>query len=260
MVNYQKMIFITKMNKSPLKIFPYFLSFLALLLTWLAVSTIINSELIFPSPASVFIKCKELLFTKQFWNNFFTTLIRCFFSFLISFFLGSILGIAGGKNSFFREFMAFPLAVIRSTPVIAIILISIYLLSSRALPVFISILMNLPIIVTSYFHGFDNVDPSLMNMAKIYNFSSAQKLIYIQLPACKNNIKAAMISVYGLCWKVVVAGEVLCLPKNGLGSVLQKNQIHLETASVFAITILFVFFSWLIEAAVKGVLRRKWKN
>ena len=69
-----------------------------------------------------------------------------------------------------------------------------------------------------------------------------------------------MISVYGLCWKVVVAGEVLCLPKNGLGSVLQKNQIHLETASVFAITIIFVFFSWLIEAAVKGVLRRKWKN
>ena len=54
--------------------------------------------------------------------------------------------------------------------------------------------MNLPIIVTSYFHGFDNVDPSLLNMAKIYNFSSAQKLIYIQLPARKNNIKAGSAS------------------------------------------------------------------
>lgn len=246
------------MNKVLRKIFPYIISIIALLVVWFVISLIIDSELIFPGPISVFSLCKTLLFTQSFWVHFFTTLCRCIASFVISFILGSVLGIAGGKNNFFKKFMALPLAIIRSTPVIAIILISIYVLSSATLPIFISILMNLPIIITAYFHGFENVDSSLMNMAKIYKFSSFQKLIYIQLPGCKNNIISALISVYGLCWKVVVAGEVLCLPKKGLGSILQQNQLHLETASVFAITILFVFLSWIIELCFKGVLGRKW--
>lgn len=111
--------------------------------------------------------------------------------------------------------------------------------------------MNLPVIITSVIQGFSNVDKNLLNMAQTYNFSFYKKLIYIELPSCFSNIKASLISVYGLCWKVVVASEVLCLPKNALGSLLHINQTHLETDAVMAITILFVIFSMMIERLVK---------
>lgn len=249
----------SKTEKKTSKIIPYALSILTLIILWQFISSKIASDIIFPSPFKVLKISLSLLLSGDFWKNFLNTFLRCLCSFFISLALGIVIGIGGGKSQFLKKFIELPIAVVRTTPVIAIILITIYWLDSNKLPVFISILMNLPIVITAIIHGFNNVEQNQLNMAKVYNFSSWQKLIYIQLPACKNSFVSAMISVYGLCWKVVVAGEVLCLPKKGLGTILQRSQIHLETETVMAVTILFVLISWLIELVLKGVIT-KWKK
>lgn len=254
-------ISIIQMIKLSIKKYSAFiLSLLFILSIWGIFSKIIDSELILPSPKIVLTDCIIFIKQKIFWINFFYTCVRCFSAFIISIITGVLLGILCGKSEFFKYFMEIPVSILRTTPVIAIILISLYWLNSNSLPIFISILMNLPITITAVTKGFENIDQNQLNMAKIYYFTNIQKLIYIQLPAALNNLKSACISCFGLCWKVVVAGEVLCLPKKGLGTLMQFNQVHLETSCLIALTILLVLLSWIIEKILIKLAGLIWKK
>ena len=55
------------------------------------------------------------------------------------------------------------------------------------------------------------------------------------------------LSAFGLSWKVVVAAEILCLPKSAIGSALQTAKVHIETTDVFAITMSIIIISFVLE-------------
>lgn len=93
-------------------------------------------------------------------------------------------------------------------------------------------------------------------MARIYNFSKKQKVHLLWIPILKPFVKTAIIASFGMTWKVVVAGEVLCLPKSALGSWLSTAQVHLESQEVFAISIIIIALSFLIESSMKILLKK----
>ncbi len=95
----------------------------------------------------------------------------------------------------------------------------------------------------------------LLSMAKLYNFNKKQIYKYILLPGCRPAFLGGLESCFGLCWKVTVAGEVLSLPRNGCGSLLQKFQVHLETDSVMAITIILVLLSFLFQNLLRLICK-----
>ena len=67
------------------------------------------------------------------------------------------------------------------------------------------------------------------------------------------------LSAFGLSWKVVVAAEILCLPKQAVGSALQTAKVHIETVDVFAITMSIILISFALET-VAAVFIKKRKN
>ena len=189
----------------------------------------------------------QLCKTQKFWLSFAYTLLRVFLSFLISVIAGTLLGIFCGLSPFMHHFFEFPLAVIRSTPVVAIILIALFWFKSGTVPVFVCVLMTLPIMTTAVANGFYKTDEKLLGMAKVFGFTRRQIFRHIQLPSLIPFFLNGMVSTFGLSWKVIAAGEVLSLPKNGAGTMLQRAQVHLETPSVMAITIILVAISFIIE-------------
>ena len=120
------------------KIVPVFLSVFTILLIWHLVAGKINASLILPSPKEVFFKIIELICQKIFWINFIYTFLRCALAFFVSLMTGLIIGTICGQNSFIKGFFEFPLSLLRSTPVIAVILIALYWFSSDIVPVFVS--------------------------------------------------------------------------------------------------------------------------
>lgn len=225
----------------------YFLSIIIFLTIWTTASKIINAPLILPSIPQVFEQIIELIQLKNFWINFTYTLFRVFLSFTISLIIGFVIGLIAGLFPLFKSFIDIPLSFIRSTPVVAIILITLFWFNSNSMPVFVGFLMCLPIVITAICEGIEKENKKLMFMAKVYKFNKCQKIRYIKLPELIPFIENAALSVFGLSWKVVVAGEVLTLPKYGFGSIMQTAQVHLETATVIAITIILVFFSFTLE-------------
>lgn len=238
----------------------YILSLVVILVLWIVVSRIINAPLILPTPASVFSSATNLIKTQSFWHAFAHTFLRVIISFVITVLVGAIIGLACGLSSFTRSFFELPLAIIRATPVVAFILIALFWFKSGTVPVFVCVLMTLPIMTTAVANGFTKSDKKLLGMAKVFDFTRGQVFRYIQLPSLVPFFLNGMVSTFGLCWKVVAAGEVLSLPKFAAGTMLQKAQVHLETSTVMAVAILLVVVSFLLEQifmlAVKLLLKK----
>lgn len=222
------------------------LALLSILILWQILARIVDVPLILPKPELVFIKMIELLGQSSFWISFLCTSIRCICSFLITVIAGAVLGILCGIWQDFYIFLEVPVAIIRSTPVVSFILIAIFWFPSGVIPVFISVVMTFPIMLTSVYTGFLQIDSKLLKMAKVFNLSKIQVLMKIQLPGIKKQFMAGMISVFGLTWKVVAAGEVLSLPRKAVGTILQRSQIQLESAEVIAITLFYVAVSFVL--------------
>lgn len=234
----------------------YLLSIFVLLAAWFFLSKLINAELILPSPLEVFSSMGSLVKTKAFWQAFAHTFLRVIISFAITVVIGTALGIAAGFSKFLRDFFELPLAVIRATPVVAFILIALFWFKSGTVPVFVSVLMTLPIMTTAVANGFSKADEKLMGMAKVFCLTRSQIFKYIQFPSLVPFLLNGMVSSFGLTWKVVAAGEVLSLPKYAAGTMLQKAQVHLETSTVIAVAIILVLVSFVIERLFMYAVKR----
>ncbi len=90
-------------------------------------------------------------------------------------------------------------------------------------------------------------------MSKIYKFTKKQTFIYIKLHYSISYIATGALSSFGLSWKVIAAGEVLSLPRYGIGSILQKNQVHLESANIISTTIILVTVSFILERILNKI-------
>lgn len=241
------------MNKK--RVVAIILSISSIFLLWYLFSKKIDAELILPSPSQVLKEISNLLVLPSFWKNFASTFARCIIAFMFTIILGILLGIFSGISQFARSFFAIPLAVVRATPVVAVILVAMYWFSSSSLPVFVSVLMALPIVVTAVQEGILKIPKSLLKMSRDFSLTKFQTFRYIQLPNTIPFLRTALISSFGLTWKVIAAGEVLSLPKNGLGVLLAKSQVHLETSRVLAVAVLLVIASVICEMLLKLVLK-----
>lgn len=245
------------MKSKKRKLFFYLFSILAILGAWEIVSLVVKSELIVPSPKSVFFAILKFFKNPLFYNALFATFLRVVKAFFIALALGFVLGIAAGVFPSFKIFLSVPLSFVRSTPVVALILIAVFWFGSEGVPSFVGILMTLPLVVTAVESGFSKTDKKLLEMAEIYEFSFFQKFFYLRLPSVFSVLESAVVSAFGMAWKVVVAGEVLTLPKYSLGNNLYSSQVHLETADVFACTIVIVAMSFFCEKILELVFKRK---
>ena len=60
----------------------------------------------------------------------------------------------------------------------------------------------------------------------------------------------------GLCWKSGIAAEVIGMPKGSVGERLQQAKVYLDTADLFAWTLVIVVVSILFEWVVLWLLDR----
>ena len=232
------------------------------LLVWYAVSAIIAAPLILPYPHQVIIRLFELAGTAVFWKAFAFTFVRVILSFLISLICGFFSGLIAADSKSFSAFIDFPLELIRATPVIALILPALFWFTSGVVPVFVSVLMCLPIVTTASKKGFEKTPEKSekLYMAASRGFTGFKAFWYIRLPSAAPALISGAQSAFGLSWKVVAAGEVLSIPRNSAGSLMQQAQVHLETSDVLAITLALVLVSWLCESAFSKISSKNHKN
>jgi NitT/TauT family transport system permease protein len=232
---------------------------LLVLLVWEVAALAIGKELVLPSPGRVLGAALALYPTRNFLLDLGATFIRGLAAFTISSILGVAAGLASGLRPNFGAILAPLLAVIRATPVLALVLIALLWFPSGFVPVFSAFLMAFPIMVTSAEEGSRAVDPRLLEMALLFRVPRRELFVRLRLPSATPHLLAGAKSALGLCWKVVVAGEILSQPMRAIGSGMQDSRLMLESASVFAWALAAIFLcaitEWSFTLATKRVLR-----
>lgn len=217
------------------------------IIIWEILSIFIGKYLILPSPVSVFFKLIEIMKTKIFYISIFNSFSKIFLGFLIGSFIGSILAIFCRKSEFIFNLFLPIINVIKVTPVASFIIIALFWIKSKNLPILISILMVIPIFFFNLFEGFKNIDKKILEMAKIYKISKLNVFKYVYIPYLAPTLISSLILSFSMAWKAGIAAEVISLANNTIGGNLQNAKVLLESSEVLAWTIIIIFISIIFE-------------
>ncbi|KZL92476.1 ABC transporter permease [Clostridium magnum] len=227
---------------------------------WELCSLFINNPLLLPSPIEVakvlFFLTGKIYFWKSVCNSVTTVVLGLFLSIGI----GIVIGVAAGLISFIEELLEPLIVVTKATPVMSIIILALVWFRSSGVVIFTAILICFPIIYTNVLQGIKAVDKQLIQMASIYKVKKIYIIKDIYLPSIKHYIVSGILMCLGIGWKVSVASEILSTPRYSIGLNLLKAKSTLETAELFAWTIVVVLLSFAFELIFKYYIKKRENN
>lgn len=226
------------------------------LTVWAVLAAAVGKELILPSPASVIRTLLTLAGTTAFWREAAMSLLRIGAGFLLGAVLGTFLGAATAASRWCGLLLSPALVAVRTVPVVSFILLLYFWFPTGGVPVAVSALMALPVVWRGAAEGWGRTDPQLLELAGHYALGSWRTFRLARLPAALPSLRAGWETALGLAWKAGTAAEVLCQPKWGLGSALQRSKATLDIPALFAWTAAIVALSALSGWALRQCLRK----
>lgn len=214
---------------------------------WEGVYLLIGRDIYFPSPVSV-VKTFFVLLAKQAtWTIIGMSIYRTLYALLASAVLGVIFGVVCGRSRALYDLINPLIVVLKSTPVVSVIIIAIIWFRSTDVPIFSGFLMCFPIVFTATVAGIRGTDPKLAEMCSFYKVGRFEKLKSLYLPSARPYINASVVSAIGICWKAVAAAEVLSMPRLSIGANLYFAKTALDPALLFAWTAIIILLSFVFE-------------
>jgi NitT/TauT family transport system permease protein len=228
--------------------------------TWKVVADFVNQPLYVPSPGETIASLFTLVVTKKFWLSILFTLFRVFRGLFFSISFGVLLAVLASRYRFVYDLMEPMITIFKTIPVMSMIILALVWLKSDQVPILVCFLLCFPIIYTNVITGIENIDQSILEMAQIYQINRKKRFMKIIIPSVKPYLISGMLVCVGLAWKSIVAAEVLASPRYSMGYNLYTTKLYLNTAELFAWTIIIILFSLLIEKSIKGLFSKKTKN
>lgn len=213
-----------------------------------------GNELLLPGPVSVMRTFASLAASERFWLALWGSFYRVAFGMLVSVPSGIAAGILIALDKRIEALLKPVLIAISATPVISVILIAFLWFGQERTPVFTAFLMIFPIITANTIAGINAIDPKLKEVFDIYRLSKKQRLLSLYIPGIAPFVLGALRSGLSLCWKVVVAAEVMVQPARALGTGMQNARAQLETAELYAWTAGTILAAALCQAALSVIL------
>lgn len=212
-----------------------------------------------PTPWTVLQTLAELCVTGEFWSTILLSLGRILAGMALGSLLGLLLAILTCANPWFDLLLSPMIRMIRAVPVASFILLVMLAVYRAMVPMVVVILMVLPVVWSGVNQGIRQTDHQLLELARAYRFSRWRKVKLVYLPSVQPYLLSAVTTAMGLAWKSGVAAEVLCTPRQAIGTEVYNAKFYLEIPTLFAWTVVVVALSLTMEWLLSAALRR-WKG
>lgn len=214
-----------------------------------------GNEILLPSPERVFAVLLEEVQKERFRFIILSSGTRICKGFLAAFLAGFVLA----SLTFFirplKDLVKPFLAVLKAIPVASFVVMLLIWTGSGNLAVWISFLVVFPVIYENTLSGYENADPMLEEEARVYQVRLYYKWFYVYRPALSDYLLNAIKVASGMAWKSGVAAELIGTPLNSLGEQLYLSKITIDTAAVFAWTLVIIILGSIFEAVLAAVCR-----
>lgn len=148
------------------------------------------------------------------------------------------------------------LHLIRAIPVASFTILIFLWVSRGKIPSTISFFTVLPVIWANVESGLRSADRGLLEMARVFGMKNSRIFREILFPSIRPHVASAISSGVGFAWKSGVAAEVICRTQDSLGNLLWAGKSSIDYDKVFAVTILIVLLSILVQKGAELLFRR----
>lgn len=186
------------------------------------------------------------------------TLVRTLTGFALSLLIGASFGLLAGLIPPVRLALAPLVTLLQGIPPIALIVVALLWFGSGSwTPIFTISVAVVPIIFTATVAGTMAVDPTLVEMARVFRTPKRFLITELYLPHLLSYLFPAMLSGLGLAWKVVVMAELMAGTNLGIGAGLGAARVTLNTAQAFAWILVVLFCLLIMEHGILHPLQRR---
>lgn len=220
------------------------------LCVWQAGAALVHNDILFVGPLQVGRAFLANIARADFLRIVFCSSARIGAGFLSALMSGLAVGALGYRYSFLQEFLAPVLSVVKSIPVASFTVLLLIWAGSGGLSFFISFLIVFPNVYVNTIEGLKSTDSRLLEMAAVFRMKGWNRIWFLYRPALMPYLKSSLKISLGMSWKSGVAAEVIGMPEHSLGERLYQSKIYLDTAGLFAWTLLVILLSFLFEKAV----------
>ena len=227
---------------------------------WAVAAWIVEKPLLFPSPFAVLKRMGELMTTAEYYAVTARSLFNILSGILIAVVGGALLSLLTSRLKLLRELILPLMTVIKATPVASFIILALIWIGSASVPSLITVLIVLPVIWTNLDEGYRRIDPTLLEVTRVYKMPFWRRTRILTLPSLKPYFVSACRTSLGLAWKAGIAAEIIAMPRGVIGTMIGESKLYIETVDTFAWTLTVILLSLAIEALVSALLTGRKKS
>ena len=217
-----------------------------LIAVWITAYFCVGNPLLLPSFGETVKQFFLLWIDGAFWGALGVTLLRVVVAFVLSFVLAVITSVLSYLYPSFRAFFAPVLAVLRSMPVLAVLLVILVWTNGGVAPVIVAFLSLYPILYTQTLTAICGVDDKLLQMSKAYRVPRSMQITKLYIPSVAPALIKACGSALGFGVKLIVSAEVLARSKHSLG-VLMQDARGVDLPQLVALVIVACVLGFALE-------------
>lgn len=242
-------------TQKKLNIIASFTAIILMWVVWLIVAATVKNEYLVP-PFAQSVKEFFSLFTAPFfWKSLGATVLRTLVAFAISFVLAALFVALSCVFKPFAAFMRPVVAVLRSVPTMAVLLLILVWTSPVAAPVVVAFLVLFPVCYTQLYDGVSGVDKSLTEMALTYKVKRSQQLTKIYLSSIAPQVVSQTGANLSFGIKLIISAEVMASTYTALGGMMVEAQTFINLPRLAALTLFAVIFGIAVELIFSLIAR-----
>lgn len=227
-----------------------------LLLAWEMLSARLNPYLL-PPPAVVARGLVDIVASGTVWRHVEATLYRVAAGFALAVVLCLAIGLLVTWLPALRPAVKDINAVLNATSVFVWIVLAViwFGLSDRA-PIFTTLMITIPVVLSNIIEGIENVDRKLLEMASVYRYSHVMVFRHIIAFSVLPYLVAGMRVAFALGLRVSVVAEIFGV-STGVGYMMNFARDTLRTDLVFVWAIILILIMLVIDKVIFNFLSRK---
>ena len=208
-----------------------------------------GDALVFPGVDEILKAFFRLLGTGKTYALIWTTLQHLIVIMAVSTVLGVGLGVAMGLLPFLRKLLQPLMILLRSLPMVILIVITMVAADYALVPVLASSIILVPMIAEAACEGCLRIDKELIDVYRMNASFNGKVLVHVYLPLMAGYLHQAWINAVGMGVKLAVSTEYLVQTRDSLGKAVHTSAYFNEYQDIYAYALVMILLVLLVSEA-----------
>lgn len=222
---------------------------------WQVASLVVGNSILLAGPLETLARLGAIVGGDSFLPVVWFSFARIAGGFLLAFLIGCALGLVAHWHPLVQDLLAPAVLACKSVPVACVVVLLLIWMGSEAVSGMAVFLMAFPALYLAMLEALREVDGKVAELLCVFHVGSLRSFCAHTWPSILPYLAAVCKNACGMAWKAGVAAELIGTPLGSMGERVYQAKILLETADLFAWTLVIVAVSFAFEHAFVWLLR-----